>query len=105
MEVVSSLLQNPNLISKISVSLISITRASSDNVTSTLASGVIFATIMEIPKPDSISVEDIPAKSPLESSLASENGGDESGLPTITMEMIKFMMWSELMELGIRNGS
>ncbi|KAL0796206.1 hypothetical protein Bca101_067583 [Brassica carinata] len=66
--------------------------ASSKNVTSSLTSGVISATTVEIPKPASISVEEMPAKSPTESSSASEDGGEESVLPTITMEMIKFMM-------------
>ncbi|CAN7077495.1 unnamed protein product [Brassica oleracea var. botrytis] len=47
MEAISASLQNPNLIPKISHS-----------------SGPLSATIVEIPKPASVSVEEVPAKSP-----------------------------------------
>ncbi|CAH8384255.1 unnamed protein product [Eruca vesicaria subsp. sativa] len=83
---ISSSLQNPNLIlPKISLSLLStkrfslLSRASSENGTSTPDSAAVSATTVEIPKP----VEDVPVKPPVESS------SDETDLPTTTTE-IKF---------------
>ncbi|WZZ36323.1 hypothetical protein YC2023_019724 [Brassica napus] len=67
MEAISASLQNPNLIPKISHS-----------------SGPLSATIVEIPKPASVSVEEVPAKSPTKRSSVSDNGGDETDLPTTT---------------------
>ena len=61
MEAISASLQNPNLILKISHS-----------------SGPLSATIVEIPKPASISVEEVPAKSPTKRSSVSDNRGDET---------------------------
>ncbi|KAG2281201.1 hypothetical protein Bca4012_049664 [Brassica carinata] len=71
MEAISASLQNPNLIPKISHS-----------------SGPLSATIVEIPKPASVSVEEVPAKSPTKRSSVSDNGGDETDLPTTTSEII-----------------
>ncbi|CAG7873077.1 unnamed protein product [Brassica rapa] len=95
---ISSPLQNSNLIPKISLSLlstkrlslVSLTRASSDNGTSTPAS----ATTVEAPTPKPVSVEEVPVKSPAESPSASENGavgGEEiDDMTTTTMTEIKF---------------
>ncbi|CAG7862010.1 unnamed protein product [Brassica rapa] len=88
---ISSSLHNPNTIPKISFpllstkrfSLLSLTRASSDNGASTPDSAAVSATTVEIPKPASVSVEEVPAKSPAESS------SDETDLPT-TATGIKF---------------
>ncbi|KAF8096234.1 hypothetical protein N665_0313s0007 [Sinapis alba] len=94
---ISSSFQNPNLIPKISLSLLStkrfsllsVARASSENGTSTPDSAAVSATTVEIPKPASVTVEEAPVKSPAESSPASENVGDETDLPTTTTD-IKF---------------
>ncbi|KAH0899660.1 hypothetical protein HID58_049228 [Brassica napus] len=67
MGAISASLQNPNLIPKISHS-----------------SGPLSVTIVEIPKPASVSVEEVPAKSPTKRSSLSDNGGDETDLPTTT---------------------
>ncbi|KAH0913686.1 hypothetical protein HID58_029451 [Brassica napus] len=67
MEAISASLQNPNLIPKISHS-----------------SGPLSATTVEIPKPAFVSVEKVPAKSPTKRSSVSDNGGDETDLPTTT---------------------
>ncbi|CAN6972027.1 hypothetical protein IGI04_035037 [Brassica rapa subsp. trilocularis] len=88
---ISSSLHNPSLTPKISFpllstkrfSLLSLTRASSDNGASTPDSAAVSATTVEIPKPASVSVEEVPAKSPPESS------SDETDLPT-TATGIKF---------------
>lgn len=98
---ISSSLQNPNLISKISssllstkrFSLISVPRASSDNGTTSPASASVSATttVVEIPKPVAVAVEEVPVKSP-ESSSASGNGavgGEETDLGTAAT-VIKF---------------
>ncbi|KAH0924140.1 hypothetical protein HID58_024158 [Brassica napus] len=90
---ISSPLQNSNLIPKISLSLlstkrlslVSLTRASSDNGTSTPAS----ATTVEAPTPKPVSVEEVLAESP----SASENGavgGEEIDMTTTMMTEIKF---------------
>ncbi|KAG7532386.1 hypothetical protein ISN45_Aa08g000750 [Arabidopsis thaliana x Arabidopsis arenosa] len=98
---ISSSLQNPNLIPKISssllstkrFSLISVPRASSDNGTTSPASASVSATtVVEIPKPVAVAVEEVPVKSPSESSSASGNGavgGEESDLGTAAT-VIKF---------------
>uniref|UniRef100_M4E858 Casein kinase II subunit beta n=1 Tax=Brassica campestris TaxID=3711 RepID=M4E858_BRACM len=95
---ISSPLQNSNLIPKISLSLlstkrlslVSLTRASSDNGTSTPAS----ATTVEAPTPKPASVEEVPVKSPAESPSASENGAvgaqEIDDMTTTTMTEIKF---------------
>ncbi|WZZ02131.1 hypothetical protein YC2023_074459 [Brassica napus] len=95
---ISSPLQNSNLIPKISLSLlstkrlslVSLTRASSENGTSTPVS----ATTVEAPTPKPASVEEVPVKSPAESPSASENGavgGEEiDDMTTTTMTEIKF---------------
>ncbi|KAJ0252758.1 Light-harvesting complex-like protein 3 isotype 2 [Hirschfeldia incana] len=90
---ISSSLQNPKISFPLlsttkRFSLLSVTRASSsDNGASTPDSAAVSATTVEIPKP----VEEAPVKSspPAESSSASENGGEETDLPTTTTE-IKF---------------
>ncbi|VVB08225.1 unnamed protein product [Arabis nemorensis] len=93
---ISSSLQNPNLIPKISFSLlstkrfslVSVTRSSSDNGTTSPVTASVSATTVEIPKP----VEEVPVKSPAESSSASENGivkGEKSD-STTTATAIKF---------------
>ncbi|CAN7102467.1 unnamed protein product [Brassica rapa subsp. narinosa] len=91
---ISSPLQNSNLIPKISLSLlstkrlslVSLTRASSDNGTSTPAS----ATTVEAPTPKPVSVEEVLAESP----SASENGAvgaqEIDDMTTTTMTEIKF---------------
>ncbi|CAF2076514.1 BnaC01g30690D [Brassica napus] len=71
MEAISASLQNPNLIPKISHS-----------------SGPLSATTVEIPNPASVSVEEVPAKSPTKRSSVFDNGGDETDLPTTTAEII-----------------
>lgn len=83
---ISSSLQNPNLIPKISVSLlsskrfslVSVPRASSNNGTTTPAA----ATTVEVPVKNS----------PAESTSASENGavGGEESVATFTPAVIKF---------------
>ncbi|CAL9241513.1 unnamed protein product [Arabidopsis halleri] len=89
---ISSSLQNPNLIPKVSssllstkrFSLISVPRASSDNGTT--------SPVVEIPKPAAVAVEEVPVKSPAESSSASDNGavgGEETDLGTAAT-VIKF---------------
>ncbi|CAF2091028.1 unnamed protein product [Brassica napus] len=95
---ISSPLQNSNLIPKIPLSLLStkrlslvaLTRASSDNGTSTPAS----ATTVEAPTPKPASVEEVPVKSPAESPSASENGAvgaqEIDDMTTTTMTEIKF---------------
>ncbi|KAL0761101.1 hypothetical protein Bca101_077251 [Brassica carinata] len=88
----SSPLQNSNLIPKISlsllstkrISLVSLTRASSDNGTSTPASATVSATTVEAPKP--VAVEEVQVKSPSENGTV---GGEETDLTTTTTE-IKF---------------
>ncbi|KAH0856687.1 hypothetical protein HID58_084948 [Brassica napus] len=62
--------------------------ASSDNGTSSPASGHISSTPVEIPKPASVSIEGVPAKSPTESSSTSDNGRHETDFPTTAMEII-----------------
>nr|VDD38062.1 unnamed protein product [Brassica oleracea] len=89
---ISSPHQNSNLIPKISLSLlstkrlslVSLTRASSDNGTSTPASATVSATTVEAPKP--VAVEEVPVKSPSENGAV---GGEETDLTTTTTE-IKF---------------
>ena len=95
---ISSPLQNSNLLPKIPLSLlstkrlslVSLTRASSENGTSTPVS----ATTVEAPTPKPASVEEVPVKSPAESPSASENGavgGEEiDDMTTTTMTEIKF---------------
>ncbi|KAL0737309.1 hypothetical protein Bca4012_013519 [Brassica carinata] len=84
---ISSPLQNPNLIPKISLSLLStkrlsLVRASSDNGTSTPASTTVSATsTVEAPKPASVAVEEVPVKSPSENGAV---GGEETDLTTTT---------------------
>ncbi|CAF1735846.1 hypothetical protein Bca4012_043214 [Brassica carinata] len=77
---ISSSVQNPKisfpLLSTKRFSLLSVTRASSD-------SAAVSATTVEIPKPASVSVEEVPSKPPAESS------SDETDLPT-TATGIKF---------------
>lgn len=102
---ISSSLQNPNLIPKISVSLlstkrfslVSVTRASSsDNGSTTPASASVSATTVEIPKPASVAVEEVPVKSPAESSSASKNGaveGEEIDLTTTTEIKFQDAKW------------
>ncbi|KAF3500220.1 hypothetical protein F2Q69_00041808 [Brassica cretica] len=88
---ISSSLRNPYLSPKNSLSLLStkrfsllsVTRASSDNGASTTDSAAVSATTVEIPKPASVTVEEVPSKSPEESS------SDETDLPT-TETGIKF---------------
>ncbi|EOA13863.1 hypothetical protein CARUB_v10026966mg [Capsella rubella] len=93
---ISSSLQNPNLIPKISssllfstkrFSLVSVTRASSDNGTTSPVS----ATVSEVPKPTSVAVKEAPVKSPAESSSASENGAVAAAeTDSTTTTVIKF---------------
>ncbi|KAL1213966.1 Light-harvesting complex-like protein 3 isotype 2 [Cardamine amara subsp. amara] len=97
---ISSSLQNPNLIPKISFSLlstkrfslISIPRASSDNGTTSPAATSVSTTTVEIPKPDSVVLEEVPVKSQSKSSSGSENGavGGEAFDSSITTTVIKF---------------
>ncbi|KAF2533286.1 hypothetical protein F2Q70_00033486 [Brassica cretica] len=53
-----------------------------------LASGPFSATTVEILKPALASVEEVPAKYSTESYSASDNGGDETDLPTTTTKII-----------------
>lgn len=98
---ISSSLQNPNLIPKISVSLlstkrfslVSVTRASSDNGTTTPASASASTTTVEIPK---VVAEKATVKSPAESSSASKNGavgGEEADLATTTVIKFQDAKW------------
>ncbi|CAH8388810.1 unnamed protein product [Eruca vesicaria subsp. sativa] len=89
---ISSPLQNPNLTPKFSLSLlstrrfslVSLTRASSsENGTSAPAS----ATTVEIPKPASVAVEEVPVKSPSENGAV---GVEDIDLTTTTTTEIKF---------------
>ncbi|KFK31396.1 hypothetical protein AALP_AA6G106600 [Arabis alpina] len=90
---ISSSLQNPNLIPKIPVSLlstkrfslVSVTRATSDNGTTSPAGASASATTVEIPKP----VE----KSPTESSSASENGAVAADLVAPTVIKYEDAKW------------
>ncbi|CDY65067.1 BnaAnng20040D [Brassica napus] len=88
MEAISASLQNPNLIPKISHS-----------------SGPLSATTVEIPKPAFVSVEKVPAKSPTKRSSVSDNGGDETDLPTTTSRaaVIGFFMAYTFVEKGFKD--
>ncbi|CAN8245757.1 unnamed protein product [Cochlearia groenlandica] len=98
---ISSSLQNPNLIPKISpsllstkrFSLVSVTRSTSDNGTTSPPAASISATTVEIPKPDSVVVEEVPVKSSPGTSSASENGavGGEVAADLATATVIKFL--------------